>query len=127
MIERIEDMPEGTIGLRASGKLSRDDYRDVLEPALQEGIESGELRLLFVLSDFGGLEARAVPVDIQTGLSAWFGHHSAWKRFALVTDVEWVARAMHMFAWMTPGDVMIRGLDGLDEAKAWVASARPGP
>jgi len=47
MIERIEEMPAGTIGLRASGKLSREDYQQVLEPALREGVESGELRLLF--------------------------------------------------------------------------------
>ena len=31
MIERMDDMPAGVIGLRASGKLTRDDYRDVLE------------------------------------------------------------------------------------------------
>ena len=121
MIERIEDMPAGTVGLRGSGKFTRDQYREVLEPAIREGIDSGELRLLFVLEGFDGLEAGAVPEDIKTGLSAWFGHHSAWKRFALVTDVEWVAKAMHAFAWMTPGDVMVTGLDGLDEAKAWVA------
>ena len=30
MVERIDDMPAGTIGLRASGKLTRDDYREVL-------------------------------------------------------------------------------------------------
>ena len=120
MIERIDEMPAGTIGLRASGKLTRDEYRQVLEPALREGIDSGELRLLFVLTDFDGLEAAAVPEDIKTGFSAWFGHHSAWKRFALVTDTEWVAKAIHMFAWMTPGDVMISDLDKLEEAKAWV-------
>jgi hypothetical protein len=28
---------------------------------------------------------------------------------------------MHMFAWMTPGEVMIGGLDKIDDAKAWVA------
>ncbi len=121
MIERIDEMPPGTIGLRASGKLTRDDYQRVLEPALREGIGTGELRLLFALTDFHGLEAAAVPEDLKTGLSAWFGHHSAWKRFALVTDVEWVAKSMHMFAWMTPGDVMICGLDQLEDAKAWVA------
>jgi hypothetical protein len=114
-------MPEGTVGLRASGKLTRDDYRLVLEPALREGIATGELRLLFVLTDFHGLDAAAVPEDIKTGLAAWLGHHSAWKRFALVTDVEWVATAMHMFAWMTPGDVMMGNLDQVEEAKAWVA------
>lgn len=121
MIERIDDIPPGTIGLRASGKLTRDEYRQVLEPALRKGIDSGELRLLFVLTDFDGLELAAVPEDIKTGVSAWFGHHSAWKRFALVTDVEWVARAMHLFAWMVPGDVMVGGLDQLEDAKAWVA------
>jgi SpoIIAA-like len=121
VIERIDEMPVGTIGLRASGKLSRDDYRQVLEPALREGIDAGELRLLFALTDFHGLEPEAVPEDVKTGLSAWFGHHSAWKRFALVTDVEWVAKAMHMFAWMTPGEVMIYDLDGLEDARGWVA------
>jgi SpoIIAA-like len=121
VIERIDGMPPGTIGLRASGKLTRDDYRQVLEPALREGIDGGELRLLFVLTDFEGLELAAVPEDVKTGLSAWFGHHSAWKRFALVTNVEWVAKAMHMFAWVTPGEVMICDLDRLEEAKAWVA------
>ena len=45
MVERIGDMPAGTIGLRASG----------------------ELRLLFVLTDFDGLEAGAVPEDLKTG------------------------------------------------------------
>ena len=74
-----------------------------------------------MLTGFDGLEAGAVPEDLKTGLSAWFGHHSAWKRFALVTDVEWVSRAMHMFAWMTPGDVLIGGLAELDDARAWVA------
>lgn len=121
MIERINEMPTGTIGLRASGKLSKDDYTGVLEPALREGVESGELRLLFVLTDFDGLDAAAIPEDMKTGLQAWVRGHSAWKRFALVTDVEWVAKAMHMFTWLTPGEVLIRDFNGLEEAKAWVA------
>jgi hypothetical protein len=121
LVARIDDMPAGTIGLRAGGKLTADDYRDVLEPALREGIESGELRLLFVLTEFDGLEPGAIPEDIRTGLSAWLGHHSAWKRFALITDVDWVAKAMRMFAWMVPGELMIGDLDKLEEAKAWVA------
>jgi hypothetical protein len=121
MIERIDGMPAGAVGLRASGKLSKDDYTGVLEPALREGVESGELRLLFVLADFEGLEAAAVAEDFKTGMKAWFRDHSAWTRFALVTDVEWVAKAMHMFTWLTPGEVLIRDLDGVEEAKAWVA------
>ena len=125
MIERIQNMPAGTIGLQAAGKLTKDEYTAVLEPALREGIESGELRLLFVLTDFDGLELSAWPEDFKTGLRTWIRDHSAWRRFALVTDVEWVAKAMHMFAWMTPGEVLIRDMDGLEEAKAWVAGDAP--
>ncbi len=121
MIERIEDMPAGTVGLRAWGKLSKEDYREGLEPALNAAAESGELRLLFVLSDFQGLEPGAWIEDVKAGLTVLVRDHSAWKRFALVTDVEWVAKAQRMFAWLTPGEVMIGDLDSLQEAKSWVA------
>jgi hypothetical protein len=122
MVERIEGMPPGTVGLRASGKLSKTDYTEVLEPMLNDAAESGELRLLFVLTDFHGLEPGAWPEDVKTGLRAWIRDHSAWKRFALVTDVEWVAKAMRLFTWLTPGEVLIRDLGGLGEAKRWVAA-----
>jgi len=121
VIERIDEMPGGTVGLRASGKLTRDDYREALEPALKEAMDSGEARVVFVLTDFEGLEAGAVPEDIKTGLSVEFAHRSEWKRLALVTDVDWVAKAMRMFAWLMPGELKIFPLDGLDEAKGWVA------
>src|SRR5271168_3968886 len=121
MLERIEDMPPGTVGLRAWGKLSKGDYRDLLEPVLSAAVESGELRLVFVLTDFEGLEPGAWIEDVKTGLRVWVRDRSAWKRFALVTDVEWVAKAMQMFTWLTPGEVMIGDLDSLQKATSWVA------
>src|SRR4051794_37577298 len=124
MIERIDGMPEGTIGLTASGKLSVEDYRGVLVPALSEGFGSGELRLLFVLTDFGGLEHGAWIEDVKTVLKHWVRDRSAWKRFALVNDVEWVAKAMRMFAWMTPGEVKVFELNQDEEAKLWVAEGQ---
>jgi hypothetical protein len=122
MIGPIDDMPAGTIGLEASGRLSREDYRDVLEPALDQGVKSGELRLMFILTDFDGLEPGAWLEDMKTGLKAWVREHSAWRRFALVTDVEWVVSAMRLFAWVAPGEVKTYGLDQIDQAKAWVAA-----
>jgi hypothetical protein len=122
MIERIDDMPAGTIGFRANGKFTRDDYRNVLEPVLREAAESGEIRMLFSLTDFEGLEPAAWFDDIKTGLGLGIGHHSAWKRSAIVTNVDWVAKAYRMFAWVTPGEVKIYGLDQLEDAKKWVAA-----
>lgn len=120
MIERI-DAPEGVIGLRSSGKLTRADYVDVLEPALKAAVEAGGIRLLFVLDDFDGAEPGAWLEDMKTGLSAWVKHHSAWERFALVTDVDWIAKATHMFAWAAPGEVRVYEQDDLDDAREWVA------
>lgn len=121
MIERIEQMPPRTVGLHARGRLNKADYTDVLEPVLREAVATGELRLLFVLTDFHGLEPGAWPEDVKTGLRTWVRDRAAWKRFALVTDVEWVANAMRLFAWLTPGEVLVRELDGLDYATRWVA------
>ena len=121
MVERIEDMPAGTIGFRASGKLSHEDYHDVLEPTLREAAEAGEIRMVFRLTDFDGLKPGAWYEDIKTGLGLGIGHHSAWKRSAIVTDVEWVGKAFQLFAWMTPGEAKVYPLEGLEEAKRWVA------
>ncbi len=122
MIENIEGMPAGTIGFRASGKLTRSDYRDVLEPVLRKAAEAGSIRMLFELADFDGLEPAAWWDDMKTGLGLGLGHHSAWKKSAIVTDVDWVAKAFRLFAWMTPGEVKVYGSARRDEALAWVAA-----
>lgn len=122
MVEKIDDMPAGTIGFRASGKLTIEDYRDVLVPGLRGAVESGEVRMLFVLSDFEELEPRAWLEDAKTGIELGFLKHSAWKRSAIVSDAEWVKKAMRLFAWMTPGEVMVYDLDQEDEARTWVAA-----
>jgi hypothetical protein len=41
---------------------------------------------------------------------------------AIVKDVEWVGKAFKLFAWMTPGEVRVFGLDQMEEAKSWVAA-----
>jgi hypothetical protein len=122
MVERMDGMPEGVIGLRAAGKLTREDYTGALEPALQEAMESGEARVVFLLTDFDGLALDAAFEDIKTGLAGELGNRKNWKRLALVTDVDWVARAMRMFAWAMPGELAVyEDLDELDEAKDWAA------
>jgi hypothetical protein len=122
MIEQLHDMPSNSIGFRASGKLSRDDYRNVLEPVLSAAAASGEIRMLFELTDFDGLQPGAWFDDVKTGLGLGFGHHSAWKRSAIVTDIAWVAKAFELFSWVTPGEVKVYALDHVDEARTRVAA-----
>jgi hypothetical protein len=122
MIERLGEMPDGVIGLRGSGRLTKEDYTDVLEPALKEATGSGEARVVFLLESFDGLEAGALLEDLKTGLRTEFSNRKAWRRLAVVTDVDWVEKAMELFAWAMPGELKVfDDLDELDEAKEWTA------
>jgi hypothetical protein len=122
MIERISDVPEGVIGVRASGKLTKDDYVNVLEPALKEAVDTGEARVLFVLPDFDGLEPEAWLEDVKTGLGVELKNRSAWKKLAVVSGVDWVAKSMRFFAWAMPGELKVFEMDEMDKAKEWVAA-----
>ena len=78
--------------------------------------------MVFLLTDFDGLALDAAFEDIKTGLGVELANRENWKRLALVTDVDWVARAMRMFAWAMPGELAVyEDLDELDEAKNWAA------
>jgi hypothetical protein len=123
MIESIAGMPDGTIGVRVWGKVTAADYDDVLIPALQAVIDDrGEVRLVFQAGpDFEAFTLGMMGADVTTGLSLGVKHWSAWKRMAVVTDVEWLRHSMQMLGWMTPGEARLFGLEDLDEAKRWVA------
>jgi SpoIIAA-like len=123
MIERLDDMPEGTLGFRATGELTREDYVEKLLPPLREAVEGDDsVRLLFQLGpDFQKFSPGALLADAGTGMTLGLGHLSAWKRTALVTDVDWVRRTVELLGWMTPGELRLFSHGELDEAKAWVA------
>lgn len=121
MIETMEGMPAGTVGFRASGEVSARDYREVLEPALLAAAESGEIRMLYVLEDDADLDPGAIFEDAKTGINAGLKHRSAWKRAAVVTDTEWIRKALRLFAWMVPGELRVFAAAEIDEARVWVA------
>ena len=122
MIEPLEGMPAGTIGFRATGRVTRDEYRDILLPAMRAAAEAGDVRMVFAVGPgFERFELGALAQDTRAGITLGVGHPHAWKRTALVTDVDWIANALHMFAWLTPGEVRLYELDRLEDAKTWVA------
>ena len=117
MIAPLTDLPDGVIGFEATGKLEAEDYRDVLLPAVEGAATRGEVRVVIVISDFGGLSAGALWEDLRMGVQ----HLRAWKRIALVTDIEWMTHMTAMFGWMTPGEVKHFPLSERSAAIAWVS------
>ena len=105
VIERLPDMPPGTLGFRATGEIEREDYDEVLVPALHEAMaDGGTLRTLYLVEDIDELEPGALWADSKLGFDLGVRHHEAWVRSAIVTDIGWMARATRMFAWMIPGE-----------------------
>jgi hypothetical protein len=118
VITQLDDMPDGVIGFEASGTLRAEDYRDVVLPVLERAAQTGEVRIVLVFRDFGGVSAGAMWQDLKMGVE----HLRAWKRIALVTDVDWMRNLTSVFGWMTPGETRTFTLDQRAEAVSWAAA-----
>ena len=122
MIERITEMPAGTVGFRVAGEVERDDYTDVLVPELRRALDAGGgLRTLYLIEDLDEIEPGALWADAKLGFDLGVRHHDAWVRSAIVTDLDWMARATRLFAWMIPGEARVFETAALASAKQWVA------
>lgn len=122
MLTVIPDLPAGVVGVEAQGQVSASDYEEVLVPAVdaaREAAPDGKVRLLYVLGgDFPDYTAGAAWEDAKLGL----GRIRSWERIALVSDAEWLRRAIHGLGWMMPGEVKVFETDQTANARAWVAS-----
>lgn len=121
MVARIEEMPAGTIGFKVVSELTAADYKDQIEPGLAAAAADGDVRLLFEIDAGFGMDAGAVIEDAKTGLKLGLGHMKAWKRTAIVTDVEWIRKAIKAFGFMAPGELQVFPPEELGAAKVWVA------
>src|SRR5438105_2937388 len=117
MLTTIPDLPPNVLGFEASGKLESGDYRDVLLPALQAAAATGDVRIVIVIPAFEGFSGGALWQDLKMGVEHW----RAWKRIALVTDVDWMIHGTQLFGWMTPGEVKHFALAERQAAIAWAA------
>ena len=110
-------MPEGVVGFEVEGTIRSEDYRDVILPALDAAARAGEVRFVMVMEDFHGLTPGALWQDLTVSLKHW----GAWKRIAVVTDIDWIHHLTSAFGWMTPGEVRVYALKDREQAVPWSA------
>ncbi|MET1002329.1 MAG: STAS/SEC14 domain-containing protein [Acidimicrobiia bacterium] len=119
MLQTLPSLPESVIAFQADGKLTADDYKQVLIPAVEKKLATDEdVRLVLVFERFDGLTADAAWQDLKMGIQ----HFTHWKLIALVTDVERMIHVTHLFGWMTPGELKQFPLAEREAAIAWAAS-----
>ena len=119
MLERISDMPPGTIGFEAVGEVEDDDWEVAVEPVLKSELAAGtELRLLYLI----GPRASEVDSDV-IGADAEFRarHVTRFERVAVVSDEDWVRPALRVLSALLPGQLRGFRVADLAEAKEWLA------
>jgi hypothetical protein len=124
MVEPIPDMPPGALGFRISGRITSDEYHELVRPVL-EALDRGERARYLIATepDFSGLDLAALWEDVKAAGSVGLKHRTSWERFAVVTDKDWMRHAISAFGWLSPGELRVFEPDELDAAKAWVAGS----
>jgi hypothetical protein len=119
MIEKIPDLPDNVLGFSAKGKVTANDYEEVLIPSVEALFaRQDKVRLVYRLGDeFTGFEAGAMWDDAKVGLK----HLGGWERVAVVSDVEWIRAGMRLFGLVMPGSVRVFANADIDEAMRWVS------
>ena len=119
MLTKIEDVPAHVAAFKATGKVDKHDYENLLVPELErKDKEHGHLHMLMVLE---------TPVkNFTLGAwmeDAWMGlkHYRGWRKIAIVTDESAVGTFTNKFSFVIPGKAKGFKLAELETAKKWVA------
>lgn len=124
MIEKVTDVPDGIDGLRAEGKITREDYDTVVRPLVEEAIrETRGIRALVELDSFSGITPTAVWTDVRLGVRAL--RH--WTGCALLTDLRWARETTRFAAFFLPFPVKVYHRAERAAAIAWLLQSLPAP
>ncbi len=118
MLEMITDMPDYVLAVNAKGIVTGEDYDRVLVPAIEERLgRHRKIRMLYQLGeDFTHFTGAAMWDDARIGIK----HLTAFEKVAVVSDLDWIATAVRIFAFVMPCPVRVFANDQLQEAKNWV-------
>jgi hypothetical protein len=115
-VQVFEDSDRNVVSVRASGKLSREDYKKFV-PRLEHLIRSsGKVNVLFLMEDFHGWKVGALWEDIKFDLK----HFSDIRRLALVGDKRWERWMAAFCRPFTTARVRYFDRSRGEEARVWV-------
>lgn len=117
MLQFIPVFDGNTIAVRASGKLTHEDYQNFL-PQLEEQIkEFGKVSMLFEFDNFTGWELEAAKDDFKFGMK----HLADFERIAMVGDKGWEHwMALMAKPFLLSGKVRYFNRENLQDAWDWL-------
>lgn len=119
MLKEIDTKRIGILAFDAIGKITDDDYKSKLVPAIESYLKTSEQAHLLLRfgPDFDGYSVHAATDDALLGLR----HLHDFERIAIVTDHHWIAQGMRMFGPLMSAKIKVFPLEETDEALTWVA------
>jgi hypothetical protein len=120
MLQRMSDMPVGTVGFQAIGEVEDDDFERAVEPVLRAEIAAGrKIRLLYLL----GPEMREYEGDTLAEEMKFAARHpTQYERVAVVSDEDWLRPALRVLSVLVPGQLRAFPVAELAAARTWLAT-----
>lgn len=114
----ILDSPDNVVAFRAIGEITKDDYKTVIEPAVDKLVRHiDEINFLFLIdTEIENFTAAAWMQDALIGLK----NLGKWNRSAIVTDSEKAISFTDKFSYMVPGEFRGYKKEAFNEALNWV-------
>lgn len=118
MIKVLPESNRNILILKAEGKLTDQDYKDVLIPRLDSIIrEHGKARLLLDMGeDFHGWEAAAFWDDARFGLA----HRNDFEKVGVIGAPRWVEWGMKLADMVVSGETRSFSPGQREEALNWI-------
>jgi hypothetical protein len=124
MLEKLENLPAGIEGLKAVGKVTKEDYENVFEPLLDDARRDGRrIRFLYQLGkDFDGYTPSAAWEDAKLGLRSM----RLFDGCAIVSDVAWIRESARLAGFILPCPVQVFSNEDREKAIQWLATLPEG-
>ena len=119
MLSLMTDLPSHVVGVKATGAVTKEDFDEVLKPALDAlHKRTGKINYLLLLeTTISNFTIGAWLDDLLVGLK----HFTHWNRIAIVTNEKLVKKFSDAFSLFVPGESKGFTLIQLAEAKEWVS------
>jgi hypothetical protein len=120
MLEVIHDVPAGALGIRATGKVTANDYLNVVFPAFEfYAKRTNSFKYLMLLeTDVSNFAIDAWLNDMVLG----FQYFTKWNKVAIVSNQPGVITFTNTVGKLAPGEYKGFTLSQLVQAKEWLAA-----
>lgn len=119
MIEIIQGFPPYVTAFRATGKVTSEDYHNVINPMVKSvAYSQGKVNYLLLLE---------TPIK-NYSIGAWmedallgFRYFRKWNKLAIVTKKNSIRNFTNSFGFLVPCPTKGYSFEDIDEAKEWIA------